>query len=281
MDEFPKLPPAASTIEKGVPLKEFLGKRSIEHLASNLAFAKSDFPLDQFIKDSLKGIKELSLTQRADHIANTMHSHLPMGYSKAIHIILKSLTPPLEKTEDNGIAPMFYMPHCSFIAMYGVDKKYNDGKDPFDVSMKAQYEITQRFTCEFSIRAFLIDDQERTLKVLMKWMNDPKPHIRRLCSEGTRPRLPWASKLQSFIDDPGPVFPILEQLKDDPSLYVRRSVANHVGDIAKDHLDLALDICGKWLKKASPELKWVIRHALRHPSKKGVQEALELRAKAK
>ncbi len=116
---------------------------------------------------------------------------------------------------------------------------------------------------------------------LKKWMNDDDPHVRRLCSEGTRPRLPWANKINAFAIDPSPVIPILEHLKNDPVLYVRRSVATHVGDIAKDHPDLAFDLCEKWLKDADKELKWVIRHAVRNPFKKGNARAIALRADAK
>ena len=119
------------------------------------------------------------------------------------------------------------------------------------------------------------------MKVLDKWSEDPNPHVRRLTSEGTRPRLPWAMRIPSFIEDPSPVLPILERLKNDPDLYVRRSVANHMGDIGKDHLDLLLETCERWLAGASKELKWVIRHALRHPSKKGNEAALRIRAAAK
>ncbi|MFT5216198.1 MAG: 3-methyladenine DNA glycosylase AlkC, partial [Glaciecola sp.] len=138
-----------------------------------------------------------------------------------------------------------------------------------------------RFTCEYSIRPFIVNEQHKTMQVLYKWMNDEDPHIRRLCSEGTRPRLPWSTKIDSFVKDPSPTIAILEHLKNDPDLYVRRSVANHLGDIAKDHLDLVLGICEKWLVNASTELKWVIRHALRNPEKKGHAKAIEIRRKAK
>jgi len=107
--------------------------------------------------------------------------------------------------------------------------------------MKAQYELTQRFSAEFSIRPFIIHHENRTMDVLYGWMEDGNPHVRRLCSEGTRPRLPWAMKIPSFVSDPGPTLPILEKLKDDPDLYVRRSVANHLGDIGKDNLELGND----------------------------------------
>jgi len=115
----------------------------------------------------------------------------------------------------------------------------------------------------------------------LEWTSDPDPHVRRLCSEGTRPRLPWARQIPSFIANPIPVLPILEILKDDQSLYVRRSVANHLGDIAKDHLDLVFEICERWLVDSSNDMKWLIRHALRHPAKKGNKVALQLRTAAK
>lgn len=147
--------------------------------------------------------------------------------------------------------------------------------------MRAQYEITRRFTAEFSMRPYLIKWPERTLARLLEWTRDPDPYVRRLCSEGARPRLPWAMRIPAFVKNPRPVLPILEALKDDDDLYVRRSVANHIGDIAKDHPQLAFEICERWLDGASAERKWMIRYAVRHPAKKGVKAALELRKRAK
>ena len=276
-----KVPEAPQSIKKGFPLKEVLGKGAVEQLAENLALVYPSFSQEEFILDSLKGIEDLSVTERASHLAAAMKNFLPDDYETALAVILRSLTPELEKTEGNGLAPLFYMPHCSFVARYGLDKDYNQGKDPFDSSMRAQYELTKRFSAEYSIRPFIIDQEERTMKVLYAWMNDPNPHVRRLCSEGTRPRLPWAMKIPSFVKDPSPSMPILEELKNDPDLYVRRSVANHLGDIGKDNLDLLLSTCESWLNGASKELKWVIRHALRTPAKKEHKEALRIRKAAK
>ena len=140
-----------------------------------------------------------------------------------------------------------------------------------------QYELTKRFSAEFSIRPFLIRWPERTLTHLQEWTSDCDPHVRRLCSEGTRPRLPWATRIPAFIKNPRPVLPILEALKDDADLYVRRSVANHLGDIAKDHPRLAFELCERWLEGATKERKWLLRHAVRHPAKKGVKAALRIR----
>jgi len=280
MSQF-RIPEAPKSIQKGFPLKLVLDKEAINQLGENLYLVDSQFNKTVFIKDAMNNIDPLSITERGKHIAESLRKHLPDTYSEAIEIILKSLTPPLDRTENNGLSVMFYMPHCSYIAKYGVDPVFNCGIDPFDISMNAQFELTKRFTCEYSIRHFIINDEDRTLKVLNKWMKDTNPHVRRLCSEGTRPRLPWAMKIDSFVKDPSPTIPILEELKNDPDLYVRRSVANHVGDIAKDNLDLALELCENWLENSSTELKWVIRHALRNPVKKGNERAITLRKTAK
>ncbi|MFT6717079.1 MAG: 3-methyladenine DNA glycosylase AlkC [Saprospiraceae bacterium] len=276
-----KIPDAPSSIQKGFPLKMLLDEVAIVQLSENIQAVYKPFDTKGFVKSSMSGIAELTLKERSKHIAIALKKHLSAVYSEAIEIILKSLTPPLEKTEGNGLAVLFYMPHCDFIAEYGVDSKFNNGIDPFDVSMSAQFELTKRFTCEYSIRSFIISDEQRTLKVLTGWLNDPDPHVRRLCSEGTRSRLPWSTKIDSFVKDPSVCLPILEHLKNDPDLYVRRSVANHVGDIAKDHLDLALDLCEKWLQETSSELNWVIRHAVRNPVKKGNERAIAIRKLAK
>ncbi|HUO47170.1 MAG TPA: DNA alkylation repair protein [Acidimicrobiia bacterium] len=117
---------------------------------------------------------------------------------------------------------------------------------------------------------------QRTLARLREWARDPSPHVRRLVSEGTRPRLPWAPRLRGFIDDPTPVLDLLELLKDDPATLVRRSVANNLNDIGKDHPDLLADVGRRWMVGASPERKALIRHALRSAVKRGEAGALEV-----
>ena len=275
------IPPAPNAIMKGVPLKDVLSKPAATQLATNLHHVYPKLDKGTFIREIMKDLEPLTLVQRGDHMASVMRNHLPTHYEEALDLIIQTLTPPLKRTEDNGLAPMFYMPHCSYIAKYGIDPGNNNDKDPFEASFSAMYELTQRFTCEFPIRYFIVADLPRVFDKLNGWLNDPNPHVRRLCSEGTRSRLPWDIRLKALVADPSPCIPLLEHLKNDESLYVRRSVANHIGDIAKDHLDLALDLCRSWLPGASKELKWVIRHALRHPSKKGNEKALALRAEAK
>ncbi|MDH5647035.1 MAG: DNA alkylation repair protein [Candidatus Heimdallarchaeota archaeon] len=277
----PKIPNAPKSIKKGYALKNLLDEEAIDCLTNNIAQAYPKFQSKEFRKSALDNLESLEFMDRAKHIAIALHQYLPDKYEKAIDVILASLTPPNIATEGLGLEVLFYLPHSCFISLYGLDKENNAGADPFNISMKAQYELTKRNTSEFSMRPFLIKDQDRTLSQLIKWTTDPDPHVRRLCSEGSRPRLPWAPRIPAFVEDPLPILPILESLKNDQSLYVRRSVANSLGDIAKDHPELVFDICELWLSDASKELKWVIRHALRHPAKKGNEVALQLRIKAR
>jgi 3-methyladenine DNA glycosylase AlkC len=277
----PRLPAAPKAIQKGVPLKDLLGVETIDCLAHNIRLVHTQFDAKSFSEEALNGLEPLGIMERGQHLAKALRQHLPKKYSIAIEIILASLTAPLTRTEDNGLAIFFYLPHTSFVAMFGLDSTENGGENPFETSMRAQYELTQRFSAEFSIRPFLIQQQQRTLDRLLDWTTDQNPHVRRLCSEGTRPRLPWGVRIPAFITNPEPVLPILEALKGDESLYVRRSVANHLGDIAKDHPEKVFEICDRWLKVANPEIKWLVRHALRHPAKKGDKVALQLRKSAK
>jgi 3-methyladenine DNA glycosylase AlkC len=277
----PRLPSAPGSIQKGSTLKALLDREAVDCLAHNVKLVHPRFDADAFRRTALAGLAPLSILQRGHHLARALRTHLPGRYESAVEILLASLTPPHAATEDLGLAVFFYLPHVSFVATYGLDAAHNGGRDPFEVSMRAQYELTRRFSAEFSIRPFLIRWPERTLARLQQWTADPDPHVRRLCSEGTRPRLPWAQRIPAFVGDPRPTLPILEALKDDPELYVRRSVANHVGDIAKDHPDLAFALCTRWVAGASAERKWLIRHAVRHPAKKGVKAALRLRQLAK
>jgi 3-methyladenine DNA glycosylase AlkC len=277
----PRLPAAPRSIQKGSSLGDLLDREAIECLAHNISLVHPEFDGESFQRAALDGLQPLAILQRGQHLARALRAHLPERYSDAIEILLRSLTPPLAQTDDLGLAVFFYLPHVSFVATYGLDAEHNGGRDPFEVSMRAQYEITRRFSAEFSMRPYLIKWPERTLARLLEWTRDPDPHVRRLCSEGARPRLPWAMRIPAFVKNPRPVLPILEALKDDEDLYVRRSVANHIGDIAKDHPNLAFEICERWLDGASAERKWMIRHAVRHPAKKGVKEALRLRRLAK
>jgi 3-methyladenine DNA glycosylase AlkC len=278
----PTLPCAPRSIQKGTPLKVLLNQEAIVCLAQNIQYVHKDFEGKAFCEYALTGLEQLELMQRGHHIAKSLHHYLPSAYSEAIAIMMASLTPAQFETDGFGLAGFFYLPHSFFISEYGHDRRYNNGNDPFEASIEALHALTTRFTSEFAIRTFLMHQQERTLSKVLDWLDDPNPHVRRLCSEGTRPRLPWGKRIPSLIANPQPVLHLLETLKNDTSLYVRRSVANHLGDIAKDHPDVAFSMCERWLKgDVSKDLKWLIRHAVRHPAKKGDVRALRIRAAAK
>ncbi len=160
------------------------------------------------------------------------------------------------------------MPLAHFVEVYGLEH--------FEVSVRAMKEITQRHSSEFTIRPFLVRYPDAMLAVLHEWVHDENFHVRRLVSEGTRPRLPWGMRLHQFVKDPTPTLALLEHLKDDPSEYVRRSVANHLNDITKDHPDLVLMTVRRWREGASQGTNWLIRHALRSLVKAGHPQALAL-----
>lgn len=250
------------------PLKNQFGVEIPGNIASMISRSFPAFKQEAFVKDALDGYVALDLMPRGWKIARALRGYLPVHYPAAVEILIASLGPKLEKTEGNGMDTFLYLPHVCFVAEYGLDH--------FDDSMRAQYELTQRFTAEFSIRSFLGRHTEATLERLKDWTKDPSPHVRRLVSEGTRPRLPWAPRLREFQKDPQPVLTLLELLKDDPELYVRRSVANNLNDIGKDHPSLLVKTARRWLKNATNERRWLVGHALRSAVKRAEPGALQV-----
>lgn len=250
------------------PLKNQFGTGIPRKIAGMISRVYPAFKQAAFIKKALDSYEPLDLMPRGWKIARTLRNYLPPDYPEAIEILLESLGPKLQKTEGNGMDTFLYLPHTCFVAEYGLDH--------FEVSMRAQYELTQRFTAEFSIRPFLQQHTDATLARFKEWAKDTSPHVRRLVSEGTRPRLPWAPRLREFQKDPRPVLALLELLKDDPELYVRRSVANNLNDIGKDHPELLAETARRWMHNAANERRWLINHALRSAVKRAEPWALEV-----
>lgn len=250
------------------PLKHQFGPDVPQAIASMVTAVHRSFPARDFLEDALNGYETLELMPRGRHIARALRRHLPEHFPDAISILMASLSQPSGRDPDAGMASFLFLPHCCFVADYGLDH--------FEPSMQAQHALTQRFTAEFSIRPFLMRHPQATLERLARWAQDPSEHVRRLVSEGTRPRLPWAPRLPAFQADPAPVLALLEVLRDDPSLYVRRSVANNLNDIGKDHPQLLADTARRWLRGATPEREWVVRHALRWAVKQGAPWALDV-----
>lgn len=249
------------------PLKNAFGPEIAGGIARQIGRVRPSFPAQAFLRDVRKGYESLNLMARGRHIAHALRKHLPAAYPRALGILRDSLGSRPDSS-DGTLASFFYLPHTQFVSEFGLDH--------LEDSLKAQYELTQRFTAEFSIRPFLVRYPGETLARLHEWVEDRDVHVRRLVSEGTRPRLPWGMRLKMFQHDPSPVLALLDKLRDDPELYVRRSVANNLNDIGKDHPDLLARTAARWLKGATPERRWIVGHALRSAVKRGEPGALKV-----
>jgi 3-methyladenine DNA glycosylase AlkC len=253
------------------PLKLFFSPSLIRRLAADIVRVHPAFATRAFVKQACAGLDRLELLDRGKHIAHALDVHLPARYPEAIEILLRSLGPehPSEELIGAGMAPFFYLPHTVFVAEHGLDH--------FDLSMQAQYELTKRFSAESSIRPYIAKYPERTFGVLREWTKDRNPHVRRLVSEGTRLRLPWAPRVPWLEANTERVLELLERLKDDPTTLVRRSVANNLNDLGKVRPELLTRTCAAWLHDdVSPERRALVEHALRSAVKRGQPDALQL-----
>ncbi len=240
------------------PLKTFFSPALVRRLAADLERADPSFPSKAFVRRATTGLESLELMERGKLIASALAEHLSHEYPKAIAVLLRSLGPEHASDElvGAGMAPFFYLPHTLFVG--------------------AQYELTKRFSAEGSIRQFIAKDPERTFAALHAWTKDENAHVRRLVSEGTRLRLPWAVRVPWLDANPERVLELLELLKDDRTALVRRSVANNLNDLGKVHSTLVTATCKRWARGASAERQALIRHALRSLVKKGDRDALAL-----
>lgn len=256
------------------PFKNLLNKNIIEGMASHFKRHYSTFDDKGFVADATKDLDSLELKARTNRITETMIEYFPADFKKAGKIMLASLGPPLDddisagKIDAKGISGWAVMPLTHYVGLRGYDH--------FDLSMTLFKEMTKRASAEFGIRFFILKSPRKILSVLKTWTTDSNQHVRRLVSEGSRPRLPWAMRLPMYIKDPSPVINLLERLKDDDKEYVRRSVANSLNDIAKDHPDVVVGIAEQWMKGASKERKKLIRHACRTLVKNGHKKALRV-----
>jgi 3-methyladenine DNA glycosylase AlkC len=251
-------------------LKTFFSPSLIRRLADDLVRAHPSFPVSRFVQDATDGLDALELLDRGRHIAKALARHLPQAYPDAVAVLLRSLGPEHATDEliGAGMAPFFYLPHTIFVAEHGLDH--------FELSMRAQYELTKRFSAESSIRPYIARYPDRTFEQLRTWARDTNPHVRRLVSEGTRLRLPWAPRVAWLDEHPDRVLALLDALKDDAAPLIRRSVANNLNDLGKVHPDLLIRTCASWLEDASAERRELVEHALRSAIKRGLPDALRL-----
>jgi 3-methyladenine DNA glycosylase AlkC len=240
-------------------LKHRYSKTYVAGLAAALARAVPRFDRARFERAVLgAGWPRLELKQRMRRISETLHEFVPGDYRQQL-AVLSQVAP-----EFGGFEAMFFP---DFVAEYGLDD--------FEASVAALELFTQYSSSEYGVRPFIVRYGDRMLAQMSRWAAHPNEHVRRLASEGSRPRLPWAMALPPFKRDPRPLLPILEALRADPSEYVRRSVANNLNDIAKDHPDVVLAIAQRW-QGTSAETDRLVRHACRTLLKRGDQRALRL-----
>ncbi len=254
------------------PFKNLFNVPVINGMAHHFAKAWNGFDEAGFNAMATDNLEALELKQRSTQITKALRAFMPRDFEKTANIMLKSLAPEegydiSTNHSDAGIVGWAIMPMVDYVGLYGLDN--------FDVSMNLFKQLTKRSSSEFGIRYFIIEKPKETLDVLKTWLENPNQHVRRLISEGTRPRLPWGMQLTEFVKDPTPVIELLEALKDDDEEYVRRSVANNLNDIAKDHPDLVTKIAKDWLKNADKNRERLVKHACRTLIKQGHKACLE------
>lgn len=240
-------------------LKECFNTTFFQNVAREIAKVHPGFNKRRFLTIASDDLDKLSLLQRLRRTTEALHATLLADYSSALEILQKTIP-----HFGDGL-PTLVPP--DYVALYG--------RTHFLLSMEALKFFTPFGSSEFAVREFLKIDLRRSLKIMERWSRDSCEHVRRLASEGSRPRLPWSFRLEALIDDPSLTRPILENLKTDPSLYVRKSVANHLNDITKDHPDFVIDLLKSW-DLTHPHTAWIARHALRSLLKAGNRRALAL-----
>lgn len=254
------------------PFKNYLSPNLVGWIAIHMERHCPGFDRSAFVAAICAELPRLELKQRSQLIADQLHSCLPQDLTERFALIRAMLHPDQDTrtaipSDDLGLRGWAMLPLGAVVGQHGSSE--------FDAGMDLLKEMTSRFSSEFDIRYFLRADQNRALARMQGWVSDSNRHVRRLVSEGTRPRLPWAMRLPALMADPRPILPLLEALRDDDEEYVRRSVANSLNDIAKDHPDLVASLTVDWLEDASPARKKLLRHACRTLIKQGHPVALE------
>lgn len=247
----------SSTDTAAPALKEIFNAKRLQHIADEMSAVYPAFKAKAFLKHAQDGLAELSVMQRMARVSESLHAVLPLDYEDSLHV-LRELAPRL----NSGFVSMC-LPH--YVASYGAHA--------FDTSMDALKYFTTFGSSEFAIRCFLRSDLERSLERMHDWTRDENHHVRRLASEGSRPRLPWSFRLEAVQADPLLAAGILDLLKADESLYVRKSVANHLNDVTKVHPQWALDTIEGW-SLDNKHTAWIAKHALRSLIKQGDVRAL-------
>jgi len=250
------------------PLKNLINASTVRDMRRHLGRVLPGFDGDGFEALALAGLDALEFKARARHLANALAATLPADFDRAAAVVEAALGPPgidedlgALRSSENGLAGWAVWPLAEYVAQHGLDRPQR--------ALQALRELTQRFTAEWAIRPFIERHPGLAYAELAAWTRDPNLHVRRLASEGSRPRLPWGLQLRALIADPTPSLPLLAALQDDPSPYVRRSVANHLNDIARDHPAVFAAWLEAHLPDAPAERRALLRHASRTLVKRG------------
>lgn len=240
-------------------LKDWFDETRYRAIARELAVLAPKFRIDAFLASVLDGLEARTLMERVHQCAVAVEAALPGTYQQKVRVLQK-LAPKIGH---------------EFVTIFLGDFVATFGREDFDFSMEALRFFTVFGSSEFAVRPFILADQGRALKTLREWALHPDEKVRRLASEGSRPRLPWGMRLTALVRDPAPTIAILEVLKDDESLFVRRSVANHLNDITKDHPEFVLKLLEAW-ELEREHLRWIAKQACRTLIKRGHPRALKL-----
>jgi 3-methyladenine DNA glycosylase AlkC len=258
------------------PFKNLLNPQTVRSAGEHLHRVWPAFDRLRFERQAIKGLDDLELKARAHHLASALEATLPASFHEAATIMEAALAParaaqagPASAQADTlGLAGWILWPMTELVARRGMQTP--------ERALQTLHAMTQRFTAEWAIRPFIEQHPALCWSTLARWTSDPSEHVRRLVSEGSRPRLPWGQQLKGLIADPSPTLPLLRALQDDPSDYVRRSVANHLNDIAKDHPALVADWVAEYLPAASAARQALLRHACRSLIKQGEPRVMAL-----
>lgn len=240
---------------ESLKITDYFGVNLAELISEKLHQAYPDFDFrgyQAYIGERCEG---LSYTQRVELHADGLRRFLPEDYVQSVRVLVSILGE--ENPEETGMFKHFYwvLPIGKFVEKYGLDH--------FSESMAAIAEITKRNTGEYAVRPYIRMYPEESLKIIETWAVSGNFHLRRLASEGLRPKLPWATKLDVFIEEPDPVFQILELLREDPVKFVQKSVANHLTDYLKVNPEPTRALIRRWQTSGNPNTQWILKHATR------------------
>ncbi len=250
------------------PFKDWFDADLVAALGARLVKVEPAFDPARFASHAVAGLEGLELKARVARIADALHLALPGPVKRNLRAIITALPAPLETADGVTNAGFPLWPFSDYIASHGLAD--------VDTAFEAMIALTKRFSSEFAIRPFLDADLDGTLARLAALVDDPDLHVRRWVSEGTRTRLPWGARVPGLAEALPARIALLDALRADPEPYVRRSVANHVGDILKDDIDAGLALLERWQADQRPDTDWIIRHAARTPLKAGHPRALAL-----